>query len=243
MKRSRVSDQRDQGLPFVPDEGSIRCGIEVCRLNRMRHHRYVIATGSEFMPFFSLSFFTFALVCGFCWIISNIDQQNPRNPILVASTSKAWNNSDAGALKTKVVNNWASEALAHPLFQPDGSAAQNEKDSQESVAAIWPPILPRLTGIMISPGGIGCTFLHKDGSTFMATVGDYFGPYKVVEINVNDVTISGPGGRQILSLNFDRKSDHRPTASSFLLAANDVGLRTWPDRIAGLPQTTVAPRP
>jgi hypothetical protein len=91
---------------------------------------------------------------------------------------------------------------------------------------------------MISPGGVACTFLYKDGSTVIATVGDYFGAYKVTAIGVDDVKISGPAGSKLLSLNFDTQSYHPPRANSFLVAANDVGLRTWPDRVAGLSQTS-----
>lgn len=102
---------------------------------------------------------------------------------------------------------WAETALARPLFSPTRRPAA----APAAAAPGAPASLPRVTAILVSPGGKSVIFAAGDGGKpVVAGEGSQIGAYQVQSIEVGRVTVLGPSGPQVLGPSFDGNPPPKP---------------------------------
>lgn len=102
---------------------------------------------------------------------------------------------------------WADAALARPLFNQTRRVAPRP----ETPTAAAPAGLPRIAGILVSPGGKSVIFAAgANGRPVVAAEGGRVGAYQVQSIEVGRVVVVGPEGPRVLSASFDAASPARP---------------------------------
>jgi hypothetical protein len=98
---------------------------------------------------------------------------------------------------------WVATILARPLFSPDRRPPPG--DVQSSTAT--PDILPRLTGILVSPAGKTAIFADPTGGKpIVLREGDRIGAFTVQAIEAGQVTLTGPEGTQVMRPAFEAGS-------------------------------------
>lgn len=106
---------------------------------------------------------------------------------------------------------WAGVALARPLFSPTRRPAAQA----EAPVAATPARLPRVAGILISPGDKSVIFAGgAGGKPVVAREGGRVGAYQVQSIEVGRVTVVGPEGVRVLSASFDAAAPARSPAAA-----------------------------
>ena len=138
----------------------------------------------------------------------------------------------------------AAEALGTtPEINPDLTADRSENILARSlfsptrrppVAKALPgmaAVLPRLTGVLISPEGRRVIFADAGGKPVVAGVGDRIGAYAIQSIEAGRIVLTGPDGPRIVTPAFDP----RPAAPAGSRAAG--GLQGLPglDGLTGIP--------
>lgn len=212
--------------------GMIRVGFKFNRQQLLREARLVRENIFRLGPICTLTGITLVLSCSISYAIAQIDRQrngDPPNVVLSRNVSNAVDARVPGSAAASLVNQWASTALAHPLFEPDSPATAAGIETVAAVA-IEPPAPPSLTGIITGPGGNVGIFSHN-GRTTIAGVGDSLDSFKVLAISADDVSISGPSGTQSLCLNFENHHISAPTPVS--PASNNHNFARWPGGVAG----------
>lgn len=102
---------------------------------------------------------------------------------------------------------WAETALARPLFSPTRRPAA----APAAAAPGAPASLPRVTAILVSPGGKSVIFAAGEGGKpVVAGEGSQVGAYQVQSIEAGRVTVLGPGGPQVLGPSFDGNAPPKP---------------------------------
>ena len=102
---------------------------------------------------------------------------------------------------------WAEAALARPLFSPTRRVAPRAS----APAAATPAGLPRVAGILVSPGGKSVIFAaDAGGKPVVAREGGQVGAYQVQSIEAGRVTVVGPEGPRVLVASFDASAPARP---------------------------------
>jgi general secretion pathway protein N len=106
---------------------------------------------------------------------------------------------------------WAATALARPIFAPDRRPVAEPR----AVAAAGGGELPRLTGVLIAPGGATAIFAGTgDNATpQVMRVGDRLGGFEVKAILAGEVTLAGPDGHHVLRPSFDPSPAPAPRAA------------------------------
>ena len=98
---------------------------------------------------------------------------------------------------------WAATALARPIF------AQDRRPVAEPRAAVagGPAAreLPRLTGVLVAPGGATAIFagVGETAKPQVVRVGDRLAGFEVKAILAGEVTLAGPDGDRVLRPSFD----------------------------------------
>lgn len=139
---------------------------------------------------------------------------------------------------------WITQSLARPLFSPDRRPAPDAAG-----AGLSGP--PRLTGIMITPGGRSAIFAAGERQ-LVVQLGGAIGAFTVQEIAEQQVLLSGPGGPLMLRPSFS--PDGAPsgaraaagTAAAFNADVAPSGLDILRNAARQAPPLTVggtAPRP
>ncbi|MDO9712295.1 hypothetical protein [Paracraurococcus lichenis] len=98
---------------------------------------------------------------------------------------------------------WAATALARPLFAQDRRPV-----AEPRLAAAGGPAardLPRLAGVMITPGGGAAIFAPagEHAKPQVLRVGDRLGEFEVKAILAGEVMLAGPEGERSLRTSFD----------------------------------------
>ncbi len=125
---------------------------------------------------------------------------------------------------------WAQTALARPLFSPTRRPAP----APAAAAPGAPAGLPRVTAILVSPGGKSVIFAAGDGGKpVVAGEGSRVGAYQVQSIEVGRVTVLGPGGPQVLGPSFDESPPPKPSGAPDLSSL--LGLPGLPPPKPGAP--------
>jgi hypothetical protein len=117
---------------------------------------------------------------------------------------------------------WASVALARPLFSRTRSPA-----AVLAQAANRPPELPKLVGIISSPGKIVGVFSGAGGRSIIVTEGSDIGAFKVVEITKASVRVSGPAGVELLQMHFEGAQTVPDIVTSSASSIEDVAGTPW----------------
>jgi hypothetical protein len=95
---------------------------------------------------------------------------------------------------------WVATILARPLFSPDRRAPLDEAQS----SATAPDVLPRLTGVLVSPAGKTAIFANPIGGKPIALrEGGRIGGFTVQAIEAGQVTLTGPEGAKVLRPTFE----------------------------------------
>ncbi len=99
-----------------------------------------------------------------------------------------------------------STILARPLFSPTRRAPASAPAPKDAL-----PELPRLTGVIVTPAG-NCAIFAGTGDRKSVVIGEAarIGQYVVRSIEVNAVTVSGPGGQRVLHPAFDPNPPRAP---------------------------------
>jgi general secretion pathway protein N len=143
--------------------------------------------------------------------------KGPLVAALLAAPTPACAQSASDALVARI--------LARPLFAPDRRPAP----PAAGPAGGSQPTLPRLSGVLVSSTDRFAIFAAVDGKLLVAREGGPAGPFLVMRIAPDEVTVLGPGGRQAL----------HPRFSAALADAKSVA------KVAGAaaaaPATTAAP--
>ncbi len=104
--------------------------------------------------------------------------------------------------------------LSRPLFDP--SRRPPAAPAQDATA---PVEIPRLSGIMITPTEKIAVFSPAMGAPIIVSQNSRFGPFTVLAISGENVTIKGPGGVTVVRWDFsDRGTPGIATAKSTLAA-------------------------
>ena len=100
----------------------------------------------------------------------------------------------------------AAQILARPLFSP----------GRRPVAASAGPasgtVLPRMTGVVVTPEGSRAIFAGPGGKPVVVEVGGQIGLYAVRAINAGQVTLSGPDGTRVVYPKFEPRAPTPPAA-------------------------------
>ncbi len=108
-----------------------------------------------------------------------------------APTAAAAATSDAAQLRS-----WVATILARPLFSHD------RRPVEGAAPVLVADVLPRLTGITVSPGGRHAIFAGSAGKPVVASPGDHLGGFTVQAIEPGEVTVAGAGGTRVLRPSF-----------------------------------------
>jgi hypothetical protein len=101
-------------------------------------------------------------------------------------------NADRGPTDA-ALQSWSATILARPLFSPSRRPAIGNVLAATPAAA-----LPRLSGVLVSASGKLAIFAGPAGKPAILQVGDRLGRFVVRAISDGEVTLDGPGGRQLL---------------------------------------------
>jgi len=104
---------------------------------------------------------------------------------------------------------WVATILARPLFSP-GRRPPPEGAAPPSVAPTetTDDALPRLTGVLVSPGGRIAIFADPAGGRpIVLQEGGRIGAFAVQAIEAGQVTLAGPAGVSVLRPTFDAGGD------------------------------------
>lgn len=91
--------------------------------------------------------------------------------------------------------------LARPLF----AVSRRPFPTAPPPSAVAPP---RLTGVIIAPGARLALFASGEGKVTAVANGHSIGGYMVRAISLNEVIVSGPGGRHALHVSFVHVTPH-----------------------------------
>jgi len=91
-----------------------------------------------------------------------------------------------------------AEVLARPLFSP-GRRPAAEAAGPAAAAAV----LPRMTGVIVTPTGRRAIFVNGAGKPTVVTEGERIGAYAVQSIEAGRVTLAGPDGQRVVAPAFD----------------------------------------
>lgn len=134
--------------------------------------------------------------------------------------------------------------LARPLFAATRRPAAVAAAPAPAEAA--PANLPRLAGVLVNGGSRRAIFAEAGGKPIVAHEGSQIGAYTVQAIAAGQVTLTGPGGVQVVRPSFDTRAPGQAAApppftaaagTAPFAAANDV----MPS-LRGLPGFTGAAR-
>ena len=119
--------------------------------------------------------------------------------------------------------------LARPLFSP-GRRPPSQAAAGPAGAAV---ALPRMTGVIVTPGGRRAIFAGDNGKSVVVTEGGRIGAYDVRSIEAGRVTLDGPDGQRVVTPGFDPKPPARAAAAT----PGIPGLPGLPglQRLTGLP--------
>jgi hypothetical protein len=125
-------------------------------------------------------------------------------PIAMPPAGSALPAEPAQAPPANRAGEWVTTILARPLFSP-GRRPPPLEDVQSSAAKS--DILPRLTGILVSPAGKTAIFADPSGGKpIVLREGDRIGAFTVQAIEAGQVTLTGAEGTQVLRPAFERGS-------------------------------------
>jgi hypothetical protein len=105
------------------------------------------------------------------------------------------NGSDPNGSGVETLSDIAARITARPLFSPARRALDTPAGA---VADTSRGGLPRLTGVIVGPGGGRAIFAGADGRPRTAAEGDTIGVFKVRKIDPGVVILSGPEGERVL---------------------------------------------
>ena len=113
-------------------------------------------------------------------------------------------------------SNSAADLLARPLF----SASRRPPASRVGATTSQPRLMPRLTGVVVSPVGRVALFADAEGGRpLVMREGDHLGANVIEAIAAGQVTVRGPGGLAVLRSTFDESvAPAKPT----IVAAPEV---------------------
>ncbi len=138
---------------------------------------------------------TIALELG--WRLPDSDLMVPATAPLPApaapASTRAADADDAGRR--------VAEVLARPLFSPGRRPAAQAAAAPP--AAVAP--LPRMTGVIVTPGGRRAIFANGAGKAVVVMEGGRIGAYDVQSIEAGRVTLAGPDDKRVVSTAFDPK--------------------------------------
>ena len=118
----------------------------------------------------------------------------------------------AAAPAARQAASWAEAALARPLFSPTRRPAPRAETPVPAAQAG----LPRVAGILVSPGGRSVIFAAAaGGKPVVAREGGQVGAYQVQRIEAGRVTVVGPDGPRVLVASFDASAPVRPPPGAF----------------------------
>lgn len=92
---------------------------------------------------------------------------------------------------------WVATILARPLFAPD-----RRLPAAAAAPTVGPAALPRLSGVLVSLSDRFAIFADTDGKFSIVREGGRAGPWLVMAIAPDEVTVLGPGGKQVLRPHF-----------------------------------------
>jgi hypothetical protein len=98
---------------------------------------------------------------------------------------------------------WAATALARPLFAPDRKPVPEPRAA--AVAGGPGRDLPRLAGVLVTPGGGAAIFAAagEGAKPMVLRVGDRLSEFEVKAIVAGEVTLTGPEGDRVVRPSFD----------------------------------------
>jgi hypothetical protein len=106
------------------------------------------------------------------------------------------------------IDDWVRIALGRPLMDASRRPAARTDDAGVSVANG----LPRLSGTVLSDdGGVAIFAREESGHPLVLHQGSTLGPYRILRITADGVTLDGPQGRQTLHPRF---GDAQPTQAA-----------------------------
>ena len=122
----------------------------------------------------------------------------------------------AQAAAPELTHDYGDAALARPLFSvsrrpPAGLAGQ------PGAVDTAPP--PRLSGVVIVGSQRRAIFQDGDKS-LVATVGSSLGKYRIISVDLAQVTLEGPNGAEILKPSYDGTASVATTPPSILAKLN-----------------------
>ncbi len=106
---------------------------------------------------------------------------------------------------------WREMMLSRPIFDPTRRPP--------AAVATAPLQIPRLSGIMVTPTEKIAVFSPTSGAPIVIDQHGRFGPFTVLAISDDSVTIQSPGGIIVLRSNFSNSGPEISTTRSTLLAA------------------------
>lgn len=105
---------------------------------------------------------------------------------------------------------WVATMLARPLF----AVGRRPTPGPAGIAAA-PAALPRLAGVLVNGVDRNAIFAATDGRRpVVAAIGAQVGDWTVQSIEAGQVTLSGPGGTQVLRPSFDPRRDSGPAVGA-----------------------------
>jgi hypothetical protein len=113
---------------------------------------------------------------------------------------------------------WREMMLSRPLFDPTRRPAA---PAQAPTAAVD---LPRLSGIMVTPAERIAVFSPATGTPIIVHQNSRFGPYTVLAISDDHVTIKGPGGVIVLSGALSPLGSPENSSANTTLVADGISL-------------------
>ena len=125
-------------------------------------------------------------------------------PVSVARPSSP----QAAAAAAEPVAEWVATALARPLFAPD---RRPKAPPASAAASTGPQSLPRLAGIVVSPGGKAAIFAGDPDHSLVVAEGAAVGPWRVVAIHADAVDVSGPQGERTVRPTYSNDPAPAPT--------------------------------
>jgi hypothetical protein len=118
------------------------------------------------------------------------------------------------------ISAWRAQALSRPLFNP---SRRPDPASQTPVISM---AVPRLSGIMITPTERMAVLSPGRGGPVIVAANSQFGPFTVLSITADRVTVKGPDGVIVLRSDFSyhRQSAQSTPATTVLPGAIDLNL-------------------
>ena len=110
------------------------------------------------------------------------------------------------------VASWADTVLARPLFSPTRRpppVAAGPAAAPEAAA-----VLPRMTGVLVTPTLRRAIFAGPDGTSLVVPEGGRLGAFTVVSVRPGQAVVSGPDGQRTVSPAFDPNAPAPTTAAA-----------------------------